>query len=332
MPSSTSRRGAGRAAVGVISGLPKEAERLRAGLDARIARERESAHGDPGAETKLWLDKLADVDRERARYQEMAAEDLIHFEVEELRARIAELEDTRSTAERGLSLPRNRHEQIRQFDKDRETLLEVYVGLVPEALDGLAAPERHRVSKMLGVAAAIGADGSLQLSGDVMSVYEMEIVSASKFGFARVSLRAVWYYRHAATSCNCCATPSSIAWSENRSSAVAYPALAKALALSGSINKPRSTSARAFGSPGGTRTPLSPSSMISNTPPPRVATTGRFASMPSTTTRPKGSGATEVCTTTSERRINCGMSRRNPTKCTRSSKPKSLLCWRRASA
>jgi hypothetical protein len=100
--------------VGVISGLPKESERLRPGLDAGIERERESAHGDPGGETKLWLDKLADEDRKRARYQEMATEDLIHFE--EPRARIAELEDTRITAERGLRTPRNRHEQIRQFE------------------------------------------------------------------------------------------------------------------------------------------------------------------------------------------------------------------------
>ena len=86
-----------------------EAERLRAGLDARIEREGESAHGAPKAETKLWLDTLADVDRKRARYQEIVAEDPIHFE--EPRARIAELEDARSTAERELSPLGNCHEQ-----------------------------------------------------------------------------------------------------------------------------------------------------------------------------------------------------------------------------
>jgi hypothetical protein len=37
----------------------------------------------------------------------MAVEVLIHFEEEELRARIAELEDAPSTAERGLSPLRN---------------------------------------------------------------------------------------------------------------------------------------------------------------------------------------------------------------------------------
>jgi hypothetical protein len=59
-----------------------------------------------------------------------------------------------STAERGLSPLRNRHEQIQQVDKGRQTLQEVYVGLMSETLGGLATPERYRVSKMLRVAAA----------------------------------------------------------------------------------------------------------------------------------------------------------------------------------
>jgi hypothetical protein len=57
----------------VISGLLKDPERLRAGLDEMIEQERQGARGDPEAETRLWLDKLAEVDRKRARYQEMAA-------------------------------------------------------------------------------------------------------------------------------------------------------------------------------------------------------------------------------------------------------------------
>jgi site-specific DNA recombinase len=50
-----------------ISGLLKEPERLRAGLEAMIERERSPVHGDPEGEMKLWLAKLAEVDRKRAR-------------------------------------------------------------------------------------------------------------------------------------------------------------------------------------------------------------------------------------------------------------------------
>ena len=105
----------------------------------------------------------------------MAAEDLISFD--ELRARIAELAETRITAERELMALRNRQEQIQQLEQEKETLLEDYARLLPKALDGLDAPERHRVYKMLRVEAAIATDGTLEVSGDVMSVCEMETLS-----------------------------------------------------------------------------------------------------------------------------------------------------------
>jgi chromosome segregation ATPase len=140
-----------------------------------IEAEKASAHGDPEAATTFWLDKLAEANRKRARYQEMAAEDLISFD--ELRARIAELEVTRITAERELMALRNRQEQIQQLEQDKETLLEDYESLLPDALDGLDAPERHRVYKMLRVEAAIATDGTFEVSGDVMSVCEMETLS-----------------------------------------------------------------------------------------------------------------------------------------------------------
>ncbi len=122
-----------------------------------------------------WLDKLTEVDRRRCRYQEMAAEDLISFD--EIRARTAELEGTRRTPERELRTLGRRQELARQLEGDKQTLLADYAELVPAALDELDAAEHHRVYGLLGVEAAIGADGSLEMSGDVISVCEMEISS-----------------------------------------------------------------------------------------------------------------------------------------------------------
>jgi len=158
-----------------ISALLKEPQRLRTGLDAMIEREREFAHGDPEAEMKLWLDKLGEVDRKRARHQEMAADDLISFE--ELRARIAELDEIRITADQELRTLRGCQEQIRQLEQDKEALLEDYASLVPEALDELNAAERSRVYAMLRVEARVAPEGSLEVSGDVISVCEMEPLS-----------------------------------------------------------------------------------------------------------------------------------------------------------
>ena len=58
----------------------------------------------------------------------------------------------------------------------------------------------------------------------------------------------------------------------------------------GSACTANTASAIARGSPGGTNRPSWPCSTISTTPPPRVATTGLPAAIPSMITRPKGSG------------------------------------------
>src|SRR5829696_97975 len=158
-----------------ISALLKEPQRLRTGLDAMIEREREFAHGDPEAEMKLWLDNLAEVDQKRARHQEMAADDLISFE--ELRARIAELDEIRITADQELRTLRGCQEQIRQLEQDKEALLEDYASLVPEALDELNAAERSRVYAMLRVEARVAPEGSLEVSGAVRRGCEMEPLS-----------------------------------------------------------------------------------------------------------------------------------------------------------
>jgi DNA repair ATPase RecN len=156
----------------IISALLKEPEPLRTGLDAMIELERGFAYGDPETEMKLWLDKLGEVDRKRARYQEMAAEDLIGFD--ELRARVAELDEIRRTADRELRTLRGRQEQLRQLEQDRDALLEDYASLVPGALDELDAAERQLVYGMLRVEAVVAPDGSLEVSGNVISVCEME--------------------------------------------------------------------------------------------------------------------------------------------------------------
>jgi hypothetical protein len=114
--------------------------------------------GDPAAETERWLEKISETARLRARHQEMAAEGLIEFE--ELRARLAALEDTRKTAERELRTLEARIEHLAQLERDRDSLLENYAGLLPEAIDALGSEERHRVYRMIGMEAHLAPDGS----------------------------------------------------------------------------------------------------------------------------------------------------------------------------
>ena len=128
------------------------------------------------AEVERWLAQISEVRRKRARYQEMAAEGLIEFE--ELRARLAALEDTRKTAERELRTLEVRTEHLAQLERDRDSLLENYADLLPEAIDALGSEERHRVYRMIGMEAHLAPDESLEVSGDVMNFSKLEISSA----------------------------------------------------------------------------------------------------------------------------------------------------------
>ncbi len=54
-------------------------------------------------------------------------------------------------------------------------MLESYAGLVPEAIATLGSEERHRAYRMFGMKAYLEADGSFELSGDVISFSNLEI-------------------------------------------------------------------------------------------------------------------------------------------------------------
>jgi len=60
-----------------VSGLLKDPERIRKGLEAVIEEERAGMLGDPQRQPKVWLKKLSEVDNKRSRFQDMAAEGLI---------------------------------------------------------------------------------------------------------------------------------------------------------------------------------------------------------------------------------------------------------------
>ena len=146
-----------------VSGSLRDPQRLREGLDRMIDRERAGMHCNPEQEQKMWLDKLSDEERRRSRFQDMAAGELITFD--ELGAKLGELEETRKSAERELAALRGRQEITEQLERDRETLLEHYAKMVPEALAELTPEERHQVYRMLRLEVYIHLDGDLEIRG-----------------------------------------------------------------------------------------------------------------------------------------------------------------------
>jgi hypothetical protein len=125
-----------------VSGLMKDPEQLRDDLERMIELKREGLRGDPDREVKAWLKTLTDVNNKRAAFQDMAAEGLISFD--ELRSKLAALEETRETAERELAALKGHSESLEQMERDKEAVLEHYVMLAPEA--STASPPKSAAS------------------------------------------------------------------------------------------------------------------------------------------------------------------------------------------
>jgi site-specific DNA recombinase len=147
----------------LISGLLKDPERLKAGLEEMIEQERAGLRGDPDQEAKAWLEKLSEVDQERRGYLRLAAKG--RMTDEELDEALAELENIRETAEKELKAISARRETLENLERDKDALLEYYARMTPAALDALSPEERHQVYKMLRLAVEISPDGSLDCSG-----------------------------------------------------------------------------------------------------------------------------------------------------------------------
>jgi site-specific DNA recombinase len=166
-----------------VSGVMKNPEELRADLDRMIELERKGTRGDPGKEAKLWAEKLAEVDRKRARYQEAFAADAMTLP--ELKAYLSQLDETRKTAEHELETLRGREEYVQELEANRDALLDSLEAQAPEALDSLTPDQRHQWYKLLQLRANVFADGRVEVS------WAGGVSSESVCETATIPLRAV---------------------------------------------------------------------------------------------------------------------------------------------
>ena len=151
----------------LVCALLKDPEQLRAGLEELIEQERAGTRGDPDREANSWLEKRSEVEQERRGYLRLAAKG--HMSDDDLAEALAELAETRATAERELKAIRGRKVALEELERDRDALLESYAGMIPEALDSLAREERSQIYGMLRLKVDVFADGTMQARG-VLSV------------------------------------------------------------------------------------------------------------------------------------------------------------------
>jgi site-specific DNA recombinase len=146
-----------------VSDYLKNPVRLRTGLERMVEEKRKGLRGNPEREARAWWDKLAEADRIRAGYQELAAKDLMTFE--ELGVRLEELEDTRRVARRELETLEEKQTELRDLEQDVAALLTAYTEEVPRKLDNLSPEERHHVYKVLRLGCVLRPQGPPELTG-----------------------------------------------------------------------------------------------------------------------------------------------------------------------
>jgi hypothetical protein len=148
---------------GFVRGLLRDPERL-------IEEERTQAGREPERDAEFWSRKITEVEVERRGYHRLAAKG--HMTDEELAAALAELDETRETAECELEAARARGEALQRLEQDRDALMESYTGMVSATLEDLAPEERHRIYKLLRLSVSFRPDWPLEITGIFAQVAE----------------------------------------------------------------------------------------------------------------------------------------------------------------
>jgi hypothetical protein len=101
------------------------------------------------------------------RFQHAYAEGAISLE--DLRARLAELENDREGLLSILGNIKGQAQELEDLERDRDVLLEGYAGVMPDRLDAMAPEERHGIYKMLKLRVVASADRTLTASGIILT-------------------------------------------------------------------------------------------------------------------------------------------------------------------
>jgi len=130
-----------------VSDLLKNPERIKAGMEALIEQEQANGPRHFAKEEATWAEKVAECARLRSAYQDQQAAGLMTLD--ELGAKLKELERTRELAQAELAAITLRKERVEELEINRDVLLESLSNMIPEALDTLEPEERSSIYRML---------------------------------------------------------------------------------------------------------------------------------------------------------------------------------------
>jgi Skp family chaperone for outer membrane proteins len=127
--------------------------------------ERERGEQDPTGESVRLTRLLNEIEAKRARFQHLYAEGVI--EMDDLRARLSELDAIYSRAQRRRDDLEARRKHLKELERGKEELLASYEILARESLEELSAEDRNGLYRRLNLAVRVPRDGEPKLSADV---------------------------------------------------------------------------------------------------------------------------------------------------------------------
>jgi hypothetical protein len=126
-----------------------------------IESERELLATQPAEQIAHWAKQVEKARIKRSRYQDQEAEGLMTCE--ELRVKLAELEETIILAEGEIEKLRCHEERILSLEKSGEELLACYAELVPSEIESLCPKERRHIYQLLRVEVSDPKEGEIKI-------------------------------------------------------------------------------------------------------------------------------------------------------------------------
>jgi site-specific DNA recombinase len=130
-----------------VFGALSDPDTIRRGLDALIKRETEEVREDSTLLAETLSEKLSQNAQTRRAYQDQQAAGLMTLD--ELAARLEELEHARKVLEAELGALERTEQKAEELREDRDTVLASLAASIPEALEGLTGEEINAVYRKL---------------------------------------------------------------------------------------------------------------------------------------------------------------------------------------
>src|SRR5215203_99841 len=131
----------------LVFGALSDPDTIQRGLDALIERETEEVREDSTFLAETLSEKLSQNAQTRRAYQDQQAAGLMTLE--ELAARLEEVEHTRKVLEAELAALEGTQQKAEELREDRDTALASLATSIPKALDGLTGEEINTVYRKL---------------------------------------------------------------------------------------------------------------------------------------------------------------------------------------